>query len=61
MVKVFIFSLKKVKFGFADYRKINPVLMAFEQELGRFIKYMKKKAEQGKKWKKPDEDVHARG
>jgi len=37
------------------------VLVAFEQELSRFIKYIKKKSEPGMKIKKNDEEPLARG
>ena len=37
------------------------MLVAFEQELSRFIKYIKKKSETGLKIKKNDEEPLARG
>lgn len=44
-----------------DLKQISPVLVAFEQELSRFIKYIKKKSEPGLKTKKNDEEPLARG
>jgi len=44
-----------------DHKQISPVLVAFEQELSRFIKYIKKKSEPGLKIKKNDEEPLARG
>lgn len=44
-----------------DHKQISPVLVAFEQELSRFIKYIKKKSETGLKIKKNDEEPLARG
>ena len=44
-----------------DHKQISPVLVAFEQELSRFIKYIKKKSEPGLKTKKNDEEPLARG
>lgn len=44
-----------------DHKQISPVLVAFEQELSRFIKYIKKKSEPELKIKKNDEEPLARG
>ncbi|PFX16137.1 Uncharacterized protein C12orf55-like [Stylophora pistillata] len=44
-----------------DLKQISPVLVAFEQELSRFIKYIKKRSEPGLKTKKSDEEPLARG
>jgi len=46
---------------YLEHKQISPVLVAFEQELSRFIKYIKKKSEPGLKIKKNDEEPLARG
>ncbi|CAH3193048.1 unnamed protein product, partial [Porites evermanni] len=45
----------------SEHKQISPVLVAFEQEVSRFIKYIKKKSEVGLKTKKSDEEPLARG
>jgi hypothetical protein len=42
-------------------RLLNPVQVAFQLELTRFVKYVTRKAELGTRWKKPDEEAYARG
>ena len=46
---------------YLEHKQISPVLVAFEQELSRFLKYIKKKAEPGLRTKKNEEEPLARG
>ena len=53
--------LYSLKIFFLEHKQLSPVLVAFEQELSRFIKYIKKKAEPGLRTKKNEEEPLARG
>lgn len=44
-----------------ESNQLNPILVAFEQELSRFIKYIKRKSETVVRSKKNDEEPIARG
>lgn len=60
LTNCFVYLLNVFVF-FAGSGRLNPVQLAFEQELARFVKYMNRKAELGPRWKKPDEEAYARG
>lgn len=44
-----------------ETKQLSPVLVAFEQDLSRFIKYIKRKSDPALRRKKNEEEPFARG